>query len=64
MKEVMAIIRMNKMNQTKKALADAGRSAPMRLAISESLVSDANINDARAAMTARKPRATNGKTAT
>ena len=36
----------------RKALADAGRSAPMRLAISESLVSDANINDARAAMTA------------
>jgi phosphonate transport system substrate-binding protein len=34
------------------ALADAGRGAPLRLAISESLVSDANINDARAAMMA------------
>ena len=33
------------------ANADAGGSAPLRLAISESLVSDANINDARAAMT-------------
>jgi phosphonate transport system substrate-binding protein len=33
-----------------KALADAGAAAPIRLAISESLVSDVNINDARAAM--------------
>lgn len=34
-----------------KALAYASAGAPLRLAISESLVSDANINDARAAMT-------------
>ena len=34
-----------------RALADTGRSAPLRLAISESLVSGANIADARAAMT-------------
>jgi phosphonate transport system substrate-binding protein len=33
-----------------KALEGAGATAPLRLAISESLVSDANINDARAAM--------------
>jgi phosphonate transport system substrate-binding protein len=32
------------------ARSDAGRGAPLRLAISESLVQDANINDARAAM--------------
>jgi len=34
-----------------KLLAAASASAPLRLAISESLVTDANINDARAAMT-------------
>jgi len=34
-----------------KALAGADGTAPLRLAISESLVSDANLSDARAAMT-------------